>query len=302
MAGLCGCALVIGIISGSGVRGAVLPESSWRCGDLEPGHGCQPPQHEKSAEPPTGGEGRRGERDMRDRRRGPWSERGGRPGRSDERRWPPLSPELETEILNALRPYVSVRFHDRLAQTRQTDPKKFEQLMRRLRPLSRQYFMLKRRHPVVALLVLEEFGNEHKLLRLGHEYRKAVEDKDEEAAAEHATEIERLARLQFDIKVKRRQVWLEDFGKRLDAQQERLESERARLQRDLAESDETIQEQVEQIKKGRKRGNRSRRGRGGPPDGKSRRRGERPTRNQEPPPDDQPFYDCRDFPGPRTGS
>ncbi len=300
MAGLCGYALVIGIISGSGVRGAVLPESSWRCGDLEPGLPCQPPQHEKSAQPPTGGEGRRGERGMRDRRRGPWGERGGRPGRSDENRWPPLSPELETEILGALRPFVSVRFHDTLVQTRQTDPKKFEQLMRRLRPLSREYFMLKRRHPDLAPLVLEEFGNEHKLRVLGYDYRKAVEDKDDEAAAEHATEIERLAERQFDIKVKRRQVWLEDFGKRLDAQQERLESERARLERDLAESDESIQKQVERIKKGRKGGNRSRRGRGGSPDDKARRRGERPSRKQEPPPDDQPFYDCREFPDLRT--
>ncbi len=299
MAGLCGCALVIGIISESGVRGAVLPESSWRCGDLEPGRACQPPQREKSAQPP-GGEGRRGERGMRDRRRGPWGERGGRPGRSDESRWPPLSPELEDEILDALRPYVSARFHDGLVSIRQTDPDRYRQAMRRLRPMIGAYVMLKRRHPDLAPLVLEEFGNEHKLRGLGHDYRKAVEDKDDAAAAEHATEIERLAQRQFDIQVKRRQVWLEDFGKRLDAQQERLKSERARLEQDLVERDESIQKQVERIKKGRKRGNRSRRGRGGSPDGKARRRGEKPSRNQEPPPDDQPFYDCSDLSGFRT--
>ena len=279
MVGLCGCALVIGIISESGVRGAVLAESSWRCGDLEPGHGCQPPQREKSAKPPAGGEGRRGERGMRDRRRGPWGERGGRPGRSDENRWQPLSPDLENEILDQLRQHVPESYYAWLEQTRQADPEKFRQAMRRLRPMVGEYLMLKKRHPELAPQLFEEYGIEHRIRRLGRDYRKAVENKDEEAAAEKATEIERLARRKFDIRVERRKAWLADFQNRLNAQQERLKSERAQLDQDLTEREESIQKQVERIKKGRKRGNRSRRGRGGSPDGQSRRRGEKPSRN-----------------------
>lgn len=255
--------------------------------------GAQPPDSPPD-KPQPGGRGRA----PFEGRRGP----GERFGRFRDRQNPPghhdeevaLPPEMVDWVMEFVKDKFPER-HDRLAALRERNPRKFQQLLRRIVPVMREYTIIRERNAELAETLITEYRNQQQLDELSRAYRDAAKEPEKQKQIE--TQMEPLVRKQLEGLRDRVAFRLEDFERRLQDQQQRLAEQRARFEQEKARFEEHVANRLQQIKDGKAGelfepfGERPRppgdeRGPGGPPRG---RFGRRPPPHPEDGPPDRPF-------------
>ncbi len=176
----------------------------------------------------------------------------GRPGGGDGARdskppwWDdgPLPPEAIDHIMQVLKTELP-RWHDRLARLRERNPRRFENGLRMLRPMMREFMMLREHNPELARTVIDEFKIEEELRELSKQFRKA--DSDETRRAELEGKVEPLVRRAAELRMQRREARLKFLERRLNEERDRLAQDRAGLE-------EHIRHFIDRIKSGQYEG------------------------------------------------
>lgn len=216
--------------------------------DMEDDEG-PPPEDDMSA-----GDDRAGPRrgfDRRPRRDGRRPEGGpDRPGRFGPggdmppgRPWTdggPLPPEAVEDIMHVLAKELP-QWHQRLSNLREKNPRRFENGLRLIGPMMREYMMLREHDPELAATVIEEFKIEEELRELSKAYRDAAGD--ENKLAELNIRVEPLVRKGAELRMQRREARLRMMERRLADERERLADDRARME-------EQVRHFIDRIKSG----------------------------------------------------
>ncbi|HUN80878.1 MAG TPA: hypothetical protein VMV81_05135 [Phycisphaerae bacterium] len=161
---------------------------------------------------------------------------------------PPIPDEMIDFALDAMKTKLP-RLHDRLTVLRAKDPKRFEQVFRKLLPIFHEYRDLKERRPDIAEKVMEDFQAEEKLRELSNEYLTIKDDSARQTAI--SQEMEQLVKKQLGLRRERFEARLKEFEDRIKDQQLQLETMRDRLSSMTKRGDEFVNRRVEQIKAGR---------------------------------------------------
>lgn len=186
---------------------------------------------------------------------------------------------LVLEVLREKLPDV----HKRLTRLEGKNQEKFDKHMRKIVPMVMEYIALRDHHPELADSIFEEYKIEEKLRKLSRQYQQADNNSTQQQQLE--IKIQELVEQQYVIRRKRMEARLEEFAKRLRAQQEKLEQERISFAEEQTKRDELIAERVEKVKQGIFKPDPDRRGPGsrGPRRGKHQFEG--------PPPHDSGMHD-----------
>lgn len=222
-----------------------------------------------------------------------------------ERRWGmrrgdgPLPREMTDRVMETLEQKLP-EVHDRLSKLRDASPEHFDMALRKMVPIIMDYRRLREDNPEAAESIIEEFRIEQQLRDMSRRYKLAKESGDAAAQSQILAEIEQAVGRQFDLRAMRRAARLEQFTRRLQLQQQRLETEKQAHADELARRDEIVRKNVEDIQSGKLRESFGRDGgpdksgphrwrRGGfkgdsPPDGADRPHPRKPG-DRPPPPD-----------------
>lgn len=157
------------------------------------------------------------------------------------RRQREISQEMVDKVMNVLETALP-EWHDRLAALREDHPEKFKRVIRRVFPRVREYVSLRDHKPELAQTVIEEFKIEHRLRELSMQYQAAEADSAQQLELDSL--IEELVRKQFDFRMQRRKAHLEEVERR-------LQREREKYERELADQEMMISKRIERIKQGK---------------------------------------------------
>lgn len=171
-----------------------------------------------------------------------------RNGNQGDENPPPIPDEMIDFALDAMKTKLP-RLHDRLTVLRAKDPKRFEQVFRKLLPIFHEYRDLKERRPDIAEKVMEDFQAEERLRELSNEYLTIKDDAARQTAI--SQEMEQLVKKQLELRRQRFEARLKEFEDRIKDQQLQLETMRDRLSSMTKRGDEFVNRRVEQIKAGR---------------------------------------------------
>lgn len=141
--------------------------------------------------------------------------------------------------------------YERLERMRNGEPERFVELMRRLRPVVREYLDLVEEEPELANTIFEDFRIDERLRDLSVAYRAASERKNTEQADQIEQEIRNLVKQQAEMSIARREARLRIAEQRLNEQVERLRRHRERFEQERSRMEEFVNDRANDVMLGR---------------------------------------------------